>query len=70
MAPDLDAAYEDFTLGDGSKGITLSSPVIDLATDTFVTLEFAYFFLLRSHTQSKKASPRTDSLSVTYRNSL
>lgn len=48
---DLDAAYEDFTLGEGNKGITLLSPVINLAGNTFVTLEFAYFLDLAADEQ-------------------
>ncbi len=40
---DLDAPYADNVLGEGAKGIGLRSPVIDLAGDTLVTLEFAYF---------------------------
>lgn len=48
---DLDAAYEDFTLREGNKGITLLSPVINLAGDTFVTLEFAYILDLAADEQ-------------------
>ena len=41
-ATDLDGPYAGGILGE-SKGIALRSPVIDLAGDTFVTLEFAYY---------------------------
>ncbi|MEM7385340.1 MAG: LamG-like jellyroll fold domain-containing protein [Verrucomicrobiota bacterium] len=40
---DLDAPYLPNVLGEGAKGIALRSPIIDLAGDTLVTLEFAYY---------------------------
>lgn len=43
---DLDARYVEDILNASAKGIGLRSPLIDLAGDTLVTLQFAFFLEL------------------------